>query len=93
MGKKEKHTLNPRSYIHTRGVKMGYDGKSFEAGWMHAFNELNGCKCKIIPFETDGKIVSTWMKLDNIMRYEVRYFLQGKICTDYFEESEIEILE
>ena len=43
---------------------------------------------KIIPFETNGKIISIWYKKE--IKYEVRYFIESKIEEQYFYESELE---
>ena len=81
------------SFLWHQGKEKGFNPDAYERGYLDSLQEHNDRGCHIIPFDVEGRIVSTWMKTDCITRYEVRYFLDGNICTEYFFDDEITFKE
>lgn len=50
-------------------------------------------KVKIKPLKVEGKVLSFWLKWENCLLIEVRYFMNDELKTDYFFEDELEILK
>jgi hypothetical protein len=43
----------------------------------------------IKELESDGRIISIWIQKGNIVKYEVKYWINGDIKTVYLLEDEI----
>ena len=50
-------------------------------------------KVKIRPLNVEGRISSFWLKWENCLLIEVRYFINNELKTDYFFEEELEVVK
>lgn len=82
-----------RSYIAKEGEKKGYDGISYERGFIDALQVEDSImfdsKVHIKPFDVQGTLIGIYMSRTSGIKYQVRYFMDGKILDDYFYEWEI----
>lgn len=59
-----------------------------EMGMFMDFKFEIGEKVKISVLNCEGRILSIWI-VRRGLTYEVRYFFEGKVVTDYFYEDEL----
>lgn len=50
-------------------------------------------KVKIKPLKVEGRVSSFWLKWENCLLIEVRYYMNNELKTDYFFDDELEILK
>ena len=82
--------MKKKSILVKRGEKMGYDGKSYEQGFLDTFDDVYE-NCIINGLDIKGKIMAVLMNSDGILQYSVRYLLNGDFITNWLYDYEIEI--
>ena len=87
----KKKTKEIHSFIWHQGDERCNDPDSYEMGYVDCLMDNLGKNCHLIPFDVDGTIMSVWLKMGGIFYYEVRYFMDGKINTEYFLDEEIKV--
>ena len=50
-------------------------------------------KVEIKPLKVEGRVSSFWLKRENCLFIEVRYFMNNELKTDYFFEDELEVIK
>ena len=50
-------------------------------------------KVEIKPLKVEGRVVSFWLKEENYLMVEVRYFINNEKKIDYFFEDELEVIK
>lgn len=50
-------------------------------------------KVKIKSLKVEGRVSSFWLKWENCLLIEVRYYMNNELKTDYFFDDELEILK
>lgn len=50
-------------------------------------------RVEILPLKVEGRVVSFWLKEENYLMVEVRYFINNEKKIEYFFEDELEVIK